>query len=176
MRRARPKHPGPTLMQPILALSLVCALTASCAGPSLTSSLWDPATERESVSAMLDAHDSFVLENRMVEATTYFYQPPVWVDTGWPHAANDLDEVSAIFEDQKRWLEARGLVSQQPLERSIHILSPSAAVATQTFAQWDEQGKPLNPQSSAVTYLLVKINAEWRISAVLRHHPDRALQ
>ena len=156
---------------PAIFLGLLSCM--ACAATD-TVTRWNIESDREQVSLLLDAHASYVESDRVAEAAQYYYQAPVWIDEGWARTASSLDELGAIFEDQLVWLRARGYSHTTVTDRQIHMLSPSSALATVIFEREDTRGNTMDPGEYAVTYVLIRTERDWRITAVLPHGPERA--
>ena len=155
---------------PAILFGLLCCM--SCAATD-TVDRWNVESDREQLSLLLDAHASYVESDRVSEAAQHYYQAPVWINEGWARTAGSLEELGAIFEDQLVWLRARGYSHTTVTDRQIHMLSPSSALATVIFEREDTRGNAMDPGEFAVTYVLIRTEQDWRITAVLPHEPER---
>ncbi len=155
-----------------VSLLLPVFLAVSCASTQ-RGDRWDIEADQAQVQQLLEAHISYWESDRLAEAAQHYYQAPLWINDGWARSASDLDELSAIFEDQLVWLRGRDYDYTLVHDHTIHMLSPSSALATVILERKDERGNTMDPGRFAVTYVLIRTSLDWRITTILPHAPDR---
>jgi ketosteroid isomerase-like protein len=159
--------------------AVLSSITFAKAGPAPTSENGEAMTDtarddRRSVERALRAYADAFGRGDSAAAAQFCITPFLWVTADRVALAASPEEVERRYAEVLDALRARGFSRTEFIELHIGMLGSALALASGRAVRYAADGAEL--EQIGATYLLRKIEAQWRIGVLIAHPPEAVVQ
>ena len=132
------------------------------------------ADDRSAVDCALRAYATAFARGDAAAAARWCQTPFVWVTAGGVALAASVGEVERAYAAALDALRQRGFSHTEYKELRVGMLGPALAVASGWAVRYADRDTEL--ERIGATYLLRKVEGEWRIVVLTAHPPEAVAQ